>query len=63
MQPLNIPPFIANPILGGLCTYSELLTMSIDEVADLNELLVVRAENERRAAAYAEQQSQRAARQ
>lgn len=37
--------------------------MSIDEVADLNELLVVRAENERRAAAYAEQQSQRAARQ
>lgn len=61
MQPLNIPPFIANPILGGLCTYSELLTMSIDEVADLNELLVVRAENERRAAAY--EQSQRAARQ
>ena len=46
---MNLPPFIANPIAGGQCSYQELMGMTIDQVADLNEILLVRVVNERRA--------------
>ena len=38
------------PVMAGLCNYESLIdgTLSLADVADLNELLDVEAENERR---------------
>ena len=42
--------FFAPLITGDLCTYLDLRDrLTLDEAADLRELLIVRAENERRA--------------
>ena len=54
---VNIAPFFANPIDAGLCTLTDLKSrgddgeprLSIDDVCDLNEILLVRAENQWRA--------------
>ena len=52
---MNIPPFFAAPLSAGLVTYREMRDdLTIDEVADLNEVLIVRGENERRASQAAE---------
>ena len=46
---------IAAPIAAGLCTYVEVRNhLSLDEILDLNEILIVRAENEHRAYLAAE---------
>ena len=51
---------IASVISAGLASYIDCRDrLSIDEVADLNELLIVRHENERRAQADAERRRRR----
>jgi len=44
------------PVLEGCCRYESLLdgTLSLADVADLNDALAVRAENERRLRAHYE---------
>ena len=55
---MNLDPFFAVPIGAGLCTYTEARDMlSLDEIADLNEVLLVRTENERRAHDAAERKA------
>ena len=59
---MNIDPFFASPIDAGLCSLTDLKTLrqdgnpllSLAEVCDLNEILAVRYENERRAHKSAE---------
>ena len=46
----NIHPFLAAPIAAKLCSYIDIRdNLSLNEVADLNEILIVQGENERRA--------------
>ena len=53
-----IPPFMAGPIAAGLCTLHECKTsLSLPEIWALNELMLVKAENERRAHRAAEAKS------
>lgn len=50
-----LPPFIAGPIAANLCTLVDCKTiLTLDDVWGLNELLLVRSENERRAHKAAE---------
>lgn len=47
--------FFAAPISAGLCSYVECRDLlSLDEVADLNEILIIKSENEHRAYDYAQ---------
>lgn len=56
---VNIPPFLAAPVGAGLCRYSELKTLTLNEVADMNKILAVRAENEHRAMKAARRDAKR----
>ena len=51
---MNLPNFISNPIIGELATYSEVMQMPLDEIADLNELLAFRTYLERKGREEAE---------
>ncbi len=42
------------PIDAGLCSYGDIYTLSIDDFANMNEILMVRSENEKRARAVEE---------
>ncbi|MCY3554985.1 MAG: hypothetical protein OXH56_06635, partial [Gemmatimonadetes bacterium] len=45
----GLDPYLAAPVMAGLCGYVDIRDrLSLDEVADLNEGLLVRAENDRR---------------
>ena len=53
-----MPSFFSVPIDAGLCTYIDCRDhLTLDEVADLNEILAVRYENERRAYEEAERRA------
>lgn len=53
--------WIMRPILEGMCMYRELIdgTLSLVDLARMNEALDVRAENERRITAALERQRQK----
>ena len=63
----NIPPFFSVPIDAGMTTLAELRSVDHDgqplldvcDVADMNEVLMVRYENERRANKAAERKNRR----
>jgi len=45
-----IPAFMSGPIMAGLCTLAECKTvLSLSDVWALNEVMLVKSENERRA--------------
>ncbi len=49
MQTVNIAPFLSIPIDAGLCNFGDVHKLDIDDFADMNEILMIRAENNRRA--------------
>ena len=60
VQPVGIDPIFSGIIDAGLCTYLDCRDrLSLAEVADLNEVLIARYENERRAHAAAEAKAKR----
>ena len=48
MTTVNLPPFISGPIDAGLCLYGDIKSLDIDDFANMNEILAVRQENQRR---------------
>ena len=58
VAPLDLAPFFAGVINADLCTYVDCRDhLTVDEVADLNEVLVARNENERLAYESAERKA------
>ena len=45
----NIHPLLVAPIVNGLCKYGSIYTLSLEDFFDMNEILMVKFENERRA--------------
>jgi len=47
------------PIDAGLCTFSDMYKLNIDDFADMNEILTVRYENKKKAHKSAEAKQKR----
>ena len=45
----NIHPLLVGPVSAGLCGIGASRELTLDDILDLNEILIVKAENERRA--------------
>ena len=63
VETTEIPPLVAAPLAAGLCTWKDVNTdgenFCLDSMWKLNEMLLVRAENERRAHDAATKKQQR----
>ena len=60
---VNISPFLSEPVIHDMCSYTDMRdNLDIDEMADLHEMMVVKAERERRAYKRAEAQREDAQR-
>ena len=56
VAPPNVHPLLVGPVSAGLCGIDAGRTLTLDDVLDLNEILIARAENERRATDHANRQ-------
>lgn len=45
---MNVPPLLAVPVQAGLCKFEDIYRLPLDAFLDMNEILIVKAENERR---------------
>ena len=45
---MNIPALFATPVSAGLCQYGDIYRLSLDDFLNMNEILLVKSENERR---------------
>ena len=44
----NIHPYLVQPITHGMCQYRDIYELGLEDFFDMNELLQVKFENERR---------------
>ena len=54
MEVKNFPPILVPAIVHGLCDYKDIYTLSLEDFMNMNEILMVKNENERRAHKAAE---------
>jgi hypothetical protein len=50
----NFPPILTPAISAGLCDYKDIYHLSLEDFMNMNEILMVKNENERRAHRAAE---------
>ena len=49
VEPENFPRFLAGPVMSGMCSFKDIHILALDDFSDMNELMMVRCENETRA--------------
>ena len=55
----NFPPILVAPISEGLCAYKDIYELSLEDFINMNEIVMVKHENERRARKAAEKKSKK----
>lgn len=53
----NFPPILVPAISSGMCDYKDIYTLSLEDFMNMNEILMVKNENERRAYKASERKS------
>ena len=53
----NFPPILVPAISAGLCDYKDVYTLTLEDFLNMNEILTVKNENERRAYKAAERRN------
>lgn len=57
MSVANFPAILAPAISAGMCNYKDIYVLSLEDFINMNEILMVNNENERRAHRAAERKS------